>query len=667
MTPVSQVTLEILNNRFTGIVTEMGRNIWRSSFTPFVKEAWDFGMGLVTCDGEMFAYSKDIGVSFMVAAPFEQAVRVFDDLVPGDVVISNDPYLRSGGLASHLPDIQLLKPIFHDGRIVCFVWTFIHSSDVGGIAPGSISPTATDIHQEGLRIPPLKLYRAGELNTDVMDLFLANSRIPLPNRGDLNALNAAMNVAEDRMAETIDRYGIDVVEAARDQVLDYAETVSREIITRIPDGSYRFHDYLELDMIDMPPARISVAATVRGDEMTIDYTGTDPQVRAAMNLATFGRNHHFLTGGLAGFFLSLSPHAPLNKGLWRPIRVVIPEGTILTPVAPAPVGVRFATGLRALETLLGALSQACEGTGGAQAVAGVIPAAEAGIGGVMAMSVFDEETGERIVNVVSPLGGGSGARPGKDAVDGVGILAGFTRNIPAEVIETELPVVLRHYRLADEAPAAGEFRGGLGRDMCVEAIVPDSVLTARGWERNVFRPWGRRGGAPGSLSRIIVDEGTGRERHLGKIDVLRLQPGETVRMISAGGGGFGEPLQRAPEAVLADVLNEYIDAGHAEQVYGVLIDGHEIDYEGTARKRRELRSRTAPAPGEFAVGSERLAFEREFPPEFHDELLAELHERVRPELRHYYLVRAYEIFRATGGDRAAARAVLPRRADEVAS
>jgi N-methylhydantoinase B len=638
----SSVELEVLNNRFTGIVTEMGRNIWRSAFTPFVKEAWDFGMGLVSPTGEMFAYSKDIGVSFMVAAPFETAIRAVDDLEPGDVIISNDPYIRSGGLASHLPDIQLIKPYFYEGEIICFIWTFIHSSDIGGIAPGSISPTAVDIYQEGLRIPPLKLLKRGVVNDDVMALFLANSRIPLPNRGDLNALCAAMGVAERRLDETIEQYSLTTVQSAMSDVLDYAEAFSRSVIESIPDGTYRFRDYMELDLIKAPPARICVAATVSGSNLELDYTGTDPQVQAALNLATFGRNHHFLTGGLAGFFLSISPQAPLNKGLWRPISVVIPEGTILTPVAPASVGVRFATGLRALETVLGALSQACDGREPASGVSGVIPSAGCGIGGVMAMSVFDEATGERIVNVVSPLNGGSGARPAKDAIDGVDLLAGFTRNIPAEVIESELPMILRHFRLNTSPPAPGRWRGGLGLDLCVEARVPNSILTARGWERAVFRPWGRKGGHPGRLSEVILDPGTQRERRISKIDVLRMQPGDSVQVMSAGGGGFGHPFERDPDRVLVDVLDEFISVEHAAEVYGVVItDDGTVDIDATAALRQEHRPDGDVS--DFDFGPEREGFEDTFPTELHDEFLRALSERVRPEQRHYYLTKAFDV------------------------
>jgi N-methylhydantoinase B len=256
--------------------------------------------------------------------------------------------------------------------------------------------------------------------------------------------------------------------------------------------------------------------------------------------------------------------------------------------------------------------------------------------------VFDDATGERVVNVVSPLNGGSGARPAKDAIDGVDLLAGFTRNIPAEVIESELPMVLRHFRLNTSPPAPGRWRGGLGLDLCVEARVPNSILTARGWERAVFRPWGRHGGHPGNLSQVILDPGTERERRISKIDVLRMQPGDAVQVMSAGGGGFGRPIERDPERVLVDVLDEFISREHAAQVYGVVItDEGAVDVEATAALRRQ-RHDSEDVP-DFDFGPEREQFEDAFPTDVHDQFLKALEARVRPEQRHYYLTKAFDV------------------------
>jgi N-methylhydantoinase B len=338
----------------------------------------------------------------------------------------------------------------------------------------------------------------------------------------------------------------------------------------------------------------------------------------------------------------------LNKGLWRPIRVVIPEGTILTPASPAAVGVRYATGARAFEAVLGALSKACDDPSPAPHVGGIIPAAGCGLSGVMGMSVFDESVGERIVTVVAALGGGSGARPVKDAVDGTDVLSG-ARNIPAEVIESELPVVVRHCRLRADGPAAGRWRGGLGRDLCIEARVPNSILTARGWERSLFRPWGRAGGKPGNLSEISVNPGTPRERSISKIDVLRLGAGDAVRFISAGGAGYGDPLERDPDRVLVDVLDEYVTVDRAREDYGVVITNDaKVDTRATVELRRQMRP--GQRPQLFDFGPERERFERIFPGALHDQLLEALQQRVRPEQRHYYLDRAYGLLTASGGE-----------------
>ncbi len=612
-----KVFLEILNNRFGGIVSEMGRIIHRTSFTPFVKEAWDFGMGLVTKTGEIFAYPKDIGVSFMVGAPMDETVAYFDDLEPGDVIVLSDPYTGSGGLATHLPDIHLLKPYFHDGELVCFIWNFIHSSDVGGLAPGSIVPGAFDIYQEGLRLPPLKLFRRGKLNQELVDIMLLNSRIPQLNWGDLKALFAALSIAEKRLDQTVERYGVERVSQGCDDLLDYAEDRARRIVVKIPDGIYTFSDYMELDLIGDPPARIKLAMTVAGSDIRLDFTGTDPQVRAALNLASAGKNHHFITGGIVNFFFALDRYIPLNRGILRPFSVYAPAGTIVNCVPPASVGVRFATGVRILENLMATLSLACDSGPEPISVSGVVPAAGSGQLGVTLLSVTDPRTAEQKVNVVQPLWGGSGARPVKDALDGADFPAGYLRNIPIEVIESEMPVLVHRYQLTSEPPPAGRWRGGLGIDLMLQVFTPNTIMTSRGMERFLFRPWGRLGGEAGTLSRTILNPGTEREKELGKINMLSLEPGDVVQVISSSGGGYGDPFERDPDRVLRDVRNGYVSEDHARLTYGMVMSRGQVDAEATRAQRAARPQGLVPA---FSFGPEREAYEAAFPEALQDEL-----------------------------------------------
>ncbi|MSQ72365.1 MAG: hydantoinase B/oxoprolinase family protein [Betaproteobacteria bacterium] len=622
---VDKVFLEILNNRLNGITSEMGHIIHKASFTPFIKEAWDFGEALVNLKGEIFSYPRDIGVAFMATALMDELVAHFmKDCRPGDVLVCNDPN-TSGGLCTHLPDIHLLKPFFWEGELLCFSWTFIHSSDVGGLVPGSIAPSAYDIFQEGFRIPPTKLYREGKINQDLVDLFLSNCRIPFYNWGDLKALLAAMDVADKRLRQTIEKYGVDRVRSGMEDLLAWGEQRARQIISNMPDGAYEFHDYIELDITGEPPARIKLRLEISGDDMHLDFTGTDPQVRAALNLPTDGKNHHFINAGVFNFFHSVDKSAPLNRGMVRPLRLTIPRGTIINPEKYAAVGVRFATAVRVMDIIIAALSLALESSqGGAGEGKGILPAAGSGLLGVSLLSYIDSRTGETRVNVLQPMWGGSGARPTKDAIDGADFAAGFLRNIPAETSEAEMPILIHKYQLSGEPPAPGKYRGGLGIDFAFQIFAPNAIVTARGMERFLFRPWGRKGGSHGSLARTIVNPGTPAEKSIGKISsALQPAPGDVIQIITPSGGGYGDPLERDPARVLKDVSDGLISIATASTDYGVVIAADlTVDAPATESARRE-RQRIGPV-AEFDFGPERDQYESAFTPEIQDALMRAL-------------------------------------------
>ncbi|MCW5773077.1 MAG: hydantoinase B/oxoprolinase family protein [Rhodospirillaceae bacterium] len=615
------VFLEILNNRLNGITSEMGHIIHKASFTPFIKEAWDFGQALVSLDGEIFSYPRDVGVAFIVASLMDDAVKAFDDYKPGDIVVMNDPY-TTGALCTHLPDFHLLKPYFYKGELICFSWTFIHSSDVGGMVPGSIAPAAYDIFQEGLRLPPLKLYRAGELNEDVMTIILANSRIPYHNKGDLQALVAAMNVAEKRLDDTIEKYGLENVRNGTADLLNYGEMRARDIIRQIPEGSYEVTDYLEMDITGEPPTRIKLRMDVKDGEILLDFSETDPQVRASLNLPTFGKSHHFINAGVLNFIHAVDKSVPLNRGILRPVKVHIPTGSVLNPEPFASVGIRFVSAVRVMEMIFGALSLATDGKKPAPPeVGGRAPASGSGMLGVGLLAMTDPRTNQFKVNVVQPLWGGSGGRPVKDGLDGADLPAGFLRNIPAETSEAEMPILVHKFKLAaEEAAAPGKWRGGYGIDMEFQVFTPNAMLTTRGMERCVMRPWGRKGGAYGTRARTIVNEGAPDERSIGKIiDVLHLNPNDRVRIVTPNGGGYGDPLERDPALVLRDVEDELLSPADAEKHYGVVVIGGAVDAAATKARRAE-RAKARPEPREFDFGPERDAFEKTFPPELQDRL-----------------------------------------------
>lgn len=625
-----KVLLEILNNRFSAIVNEMGYVVYRTGFTVFVKETQDYGVGLVAPTGELFAYPQEVGVANMLGMPMEDAIAAIPTYQPGDVIITNDPY-TTGGMCTHLPDIHLFKPLFYQGELICFAWDFIHSSDVGGLVPGSIAPSAYDIYQEGLVIPPRKLYKAGELQQDLLDLILANCRIPEQNWGDLKALLAALNTAERRLNEVIERYGVETVKQGIDDLLGYGEESSRAIIAQIPDGTYTFADYVEGDVTTRIPLRIKLALSVQGSDMHLDFTGTDPQIRAAFNVPTFGKTHHWLTVGLVTFLRTKNPAIPLNKGILRPVRTTVPQGTLLNPQPPASCGIRYATAIRVIDVTFGALSQA---------VNDVVPAAGAGQVAIVLISMPDYHSGGYKVSVLQPMQGGSGGRPGKDGIDGGDFSAGFLRNIPTEMLEADIPILVQKYMFPNDTIPAGQFRGGLGVDFQFQVFTPHAIVTARGMERHRFRPWGRQGGSAGTLARTRVNPGTERERDIGIIDILKLEPQDVVHIMTPCGGGYGDPLRRDPEKVLKDVQDEFISLETAETEYGVVIRQERVDAEQTEKLRQQLRAKRDQLKP-FDLGIEREEYERLWPPIVQDHLSTLLLE-LPATLRSYFRARIWK-------------------------
>ncbi|MCJ2073364.1 hydantoinase B/oxoprolinase family protein [Methylobacterium sp. J-030] len=601
---LDKILLEILGNRFTGVVEEMGYIIHRSAFTTFVKETWDFDSALVTRDGDVFAYPRSIGVTNMLSMNLKAAIDCFDSYEPGDVVLTNDPN-HARGMATHLPDLMTFRPIFAEGRLICFAWCFVHSSDVGGIVPGSITPHATDRFQEGVVIPPIKLYKAGVLDEELKRFVLANGRIPDQNWGDINALTAALRTAERRVGECIARYGAGEIERVIEGLLHYAEMRARQVFAAVPDGRYAFSDYLEGDLLKTNHVRIKLALTVTDSDVHLDFTGTDPQVNAAFNLPTHGMLNQFIVLGIVNFLRTSDPEIPFNRGMVRPVTVTLPDGCILNPTRYAPTGIRYTTALRISDVVMGALSQA---------VPSRIPAAGSGQFGLLTLSDLEPKTGSYVVHVLQPLQGGSGGRPGKDGIDGVNFSGGALRNAPVEALEIDAPIFVRRYELND-AVAPGKWRGGSGIVFECQILSAHAQISSRGWDRFLFNPWGREGGAGGTLGATFVVDRDGRERPIPKIDVLKLAPGETVRIVSPGGGGYGDALDRDPAAVLRDVQDGFVTAEDARTDYGVVLRGDAVDAAASqalraAEGRRELV--------DFEFGAARRAYQTMLPEAFQD-------------------------------------------------
>lgn len=602
---LDKVLLEILNNRFTGIVEEMGYVIHRAAFTTFVKETWDFDSALVTLDGEVFAYPRNIGVTNMLSMSMKAAIECFDSYEPGDVIITNDP-LTAKGMSTHLPDYMMFRPIFSEGHLVCFAWCFVHSSDVGGIVPGSIAPHASDRFQEGVVIPPVKLFKAGVLDPEMRRFILANCRIPDQNWGDISALTAALTTAQRRMDDCFGQYGADRIAAIIAGLLDYGEARARAVISDLPDGRYPFTDYLEGDLLKTNHVRLCLAMVKSGSDIVLDFTGTDPQVNAAFNLPTHGMLNQFLVLGIVNFLRTSDPGIPFNRGMVRPISVKVPEGSILNPTRFAATGIRYTTALRVSDVVMGALSQMAPER---------IPAAGAGQFGLLTLSDLEPDTGTYVVHVLEPLQGGSGGRPGKDGIDGVNFSGGALRNAPIESLELDSPIFVSGYKLND-AVAPGRWRGGSGIVFEFQLLSPHAQISSRGWDRFHLRPWGREGGFGGTLGSTSIIDAQGNERPIPKIEVLRLAPGETIRIVSPGGGGFGDPLDRDPAAVLRDVEDGFVTVAEAREHYRVVIAQGVVDTAGTESLRRAAPPRGPAATFDF--GTERKQYEDRLPQEFQD-------------------------------------------------
>ncbi|MFC4564113.1 hydantoinase B/oxoprolinase family protein [Nocardiopsis mangrovi] len=584
------VTLEIIGNKLAALTEEMCLTLQRTSRSLYVKETADFCCALAGPDGAFSAYPRGIGVSGFVGLNCRTAVEQAGPLEPGDVVITNDPY-RSGGLATHLTDIQLIEPYFHEGEIVGYGWAFIHCSDIGGRVPSSLSPTNDEIFQEGLQIPPVRLVRAGERVPEVAALMAANSRTPDANEGDLRAMLAALRTGRERLAGMIRAHGAADVRAAQSDLVAYSADRAAAVLSGLREGTYRFTDFLDDDAVSPVPVRISVAVTLSGGGLHLDFTGTDPQVAAAFNIASHGRAHAWITTRVLALICTLDPQIPLNAGIIAPISVTAPEGSVVNAVRPAAVGIRHATASRVNDALGGALGLAAPET---------MPAASSGL--VVPVVIAEQHGGGQNVQVLEPMVGGTGARYGADGVDGRDSGISNLSNNPVETVETEIGARILRYGLRTDSGGAGRWRGGSGLELVFQVTGEDSRLLARGLERLRFRPWGVSGGGPGAPAELVVNEGTPRERRVGKIDVLPLGRDDVVTLRTSGAGGYGPAFERPAEEVLRDVNRGVVSAAAARRDYGVVISGtgrHAVVDAGATAALRGGPAPEAPEGGGF--------------------------------------------------------------------
>jgi len=589
------VTLQVMRNHMRAAAESMATTLYRTAHSTFVKETEDFTIQILDSHGKSCAVPIDLGATWYPGLDYEAALALVPGgYQPGDIAMTNDPY--SGYLATHSPDIVMWKPVFHEGRIIAFAGGHIHNVDVGGAVPASLSRTLTDVYQEGIRIPPSKLYRGGVLDDGLVRTMLANVRVPDQNWGDLKALVAAVNTGERRVLDLVRRFGVTTVVDGLADLLDYAEAQARAVLATIPDGTYEFTEYIDEDEANGSPLRLCLSLNINCGAAALDFAGTDPQTLSSLNVPTGGHPRHSLLLVGAYYVLSaLHPGITLNFGTTRAFTCTVPEGSVLNPRFPAAVGMRSLTCGRLRSLIFGAFAKAAPER---------MPAAPAGATSIVNMAAENPRTGQRSISAIAPIVGGGGGMPHRDGIDGSGADAAYLKNSPIEITEAEAPARILRYGLMPDTGGPGAHRGGMAQVLEFRATSPDAFVTARNRDRTLFQPWGVLGGQPGAPGSFTLNPGTERQRDLGNTDALRLGQGDVLRIVSPGGGGRGDPSTRDPAAVLRDVRAGLVTFEGARQDYRVAIIDDAVDADMTTALRAE-----APAPAIFEPGAARAAHE----------------------------------------------------------
>ena len=605
---IDQVTLQIFANHCSAAAETTARTLLRTAHSTFVRESEDFTIGIVSPKGQTFASPFSFGATWFVGLDYAAAIAMIDEYHEGDICLTNDPY--SGFVCTHSPDMHLWKPVFHQGELICFVAGHIHNTDVGGAVPASLSRALTEVHQEGIRIPPSKLYRRGVLNEELLNIMLVNVRMPEQNWGDLKAQAAAMNTGEQKVHEIVKRFGIETFRAGAEQLLDMAEQQARNLIRKIPDGEYFFADYMDEDGPGGYPARIAVNLIVNDDEVVFDFTGSDPQLSSSLNIPTGGDERHVLMMvGLVYILYTLDSSILRNAGLARAARCILPEGSIVNPQFPAAVGMRSLGTVRVMSAMFGAF---------AQALPDVLQAGPGGGGTLVNVRTTDNRTGRQVMANVSPITAGAGGSADGDGTEGNGHNESFFKNTPVEINEAETPLKILAYSLAMDSGGPGKFRGGLATSLTFQVFSPNTTITARNRDRVRFTPYGIAGGGAGASSEFMLNPGSAKEVSLGNTDVVSVNPGDIVRFTGAGGGGWGSPLERPANRVLIDVRRGFVSVQGAERDYGVVIRDGLVDN----RASEELRAQRAAKTNDefFGHSPGRVAFESRWTLNAYDKL-----------------------------------------------
>ncbi|GIK39028.1 MAG: hydantoinase B/oxoprolinase family protein [Anaerolineae bacterium] len=550
------ITMQVIRYAMEQVADEMGRTLVRTARSTVIKEIVDISCAVFDRRGNTIAQAHHAP---MLLTGFEIPMRSLrahfsdEQLDDGDVIVFNDPYI--GG--QHVMDLITIAPVKVEGEIVGFVGSIAHHSDMGGAAPGGVAGGFNEIYLEGIRLPMVKLYKKGQEDPELFGILANNIRVPDKTLGDIRAQASADFVGVRRFKEIYTRYGGEVLQKSMDMLLDYSEKRIREGLKELPDGDYRGVDYVDDDGRSDEPIKLQVNIHKRGDAVKIDFEGTARQVQGNINcpLATVHAAVYY------ALIAVVDPHVPPNSGCYRPFTIEAEAGLIVNPKMPGAVGARTNTTQKITEAMLLALSEA--------APERVMAGSHGNITNC-GFSGFYPHNGKRFV-YIDIQGGGAGARPGKDGRDGQDSHLARFRNTPIEAVEMEYPVRIERYELIPDSGGAGRYRGALTVRRDIRILI-DNVSFARYGDRQKFAPFGLFGGKPGSKGQFVLNPGTTEELPLKSKGLDYLKAGDVVSLRLPGAGGYGDPLERDPSALLADVRDGKVSIESAREDYGVIID-----------------------------------------------------------------------------------------------
>jgi N-methylhydantoinase B len=574
VTTLDPVTLAVLNGRLVQIADEMDATLYRSAFNPIIAEAHDACHGLYDAKTGATLVQGTSGLPIFVGAMAFAVKAVIDKvgrdggLEPGDTYLFNDPY--DGG--THLNDFRLVRPLMRGGRVFAWIASVGHWLDIGGNVPGNYNPKATESFQEGVRIPPVKLTRAGVVQQDVVDILAANSRVPQSNWGDLNGQINALDLGERRLHALLDEYGDETITAALAVLSSRAEALMRANIAALPDGTYSCDDFLDNDGVVDTPLRIALDLTIAGDRMTLDFSRSAPPCDGPLNIAR--------STAIACCYVALKhifTDVPANAGCLVPIEFNIPDTTLLAVSAPRPVAGYTETILRVIDVIFGAFAKAAPERAQGSPFATI---------NALSLAGWREQRRRWIMFCF--FGGGLGGNPESDGLNHSNNPISTATIPPVEILESLYPVMFTQWALRPDSGGPGRNRGGLGAIYEVEALAENGADVFLIGERGKYPPFGVNGGGPAALNRFIyeTDQGETTPPMVSKVTDIRIRSGQKVRLETPGGGGFGDPATREPARVARDVELGYISRESARRDYRVVLrDDGTLDAEATAKAR----------------------------------------------------------------------------------